>query len=278
MTMTEERTIAAVITETRWETSDGEPRTSRTAHYSATCSRIKRSEITAHDVDVASEAAGLPCDYCWPATPHEPVQPAERDAHPPSHTRGSSEPERPARPQPARRPPNARPNRYPGDCDRCGSLVAAGSGILVGGPGHWAARHLDGDCQPAAGTAAGRQRSRDAETAEQPVPKAPAGHYAVRTPAGLPHGLTFVRVDRPTEGRWAGRTFVKQIVGGHPAELIRGAAAIAILLLIEADVEAAAQLYGQEIGRCCVCNRTLTDPESRRLGIGPECRGKRARA
>lgn len=27
-------------------------------------------------------------------------------------------------------------------------------------------------------------------------------------------------------------------------------------------------------GRCCVCGRTLTDPESIELGIGPVCRGE----
>lgn len=31
--------------------------------------------------------------------------------------------------------------------------------------------------------------------------------------------------------------------------------------------------FGREIGRCYVCGRTLTDATSRRLGIGPICRG-----
>lgn len=30
----------------------------------------------------------------------------------------------------------------------------------------------------------------------------------------------------------------------------------------------------QHAGRCCVCSRELTNPESIDLGIGPECRGK----
>ena len=33
-------------------------------------------------------------------------------------------------------------------------------------------------------------------------------------------------------------------------------------------------LYGQEIGKCCACGRTLTDETSRSLGIGPDCRTK----
>lgn len=32
--------------------------------------------------------------------------------------------------------------------------------------------------------------------------------------------------------------------------------------------------YARESGRCCVCNRTLTDPESIENGIGPVCAGK----
>jgi len=31
-------------------------------------------------------------------------------------------------------------------------------------------------------------------------------------------------------------------------------------------------LEGRTIGRCRVCGRTLTDPESVALGIGPVCR------
>jgi hypothetical protein len=46
------------------------------------------------------------------------------------------------------------------------------------------------------------------------------------------------------------------------------------LLLIEADPEAAAALHGKLSGRCSVCSRDLTDPESIERGIGPTCAGK----
>jgi hypothetical protein len=46
---------------------------------------------------------------------------------------------------------------------------------------------------------------------------------------------------------------------------------IADLLRIEADPEAAAALHGQVSGRCSVCSRDLTDPESIARGIGPIC-------
>lgn len=43
---------------------------------------------------------------------------------------------------------------------------------------------------------------------------------------------------------------------------------------ILADPAAAALLYATELGRCCRCNRTLTDETSRALGIGPDCRNR----
>lgn len=103
------------------------------------------------------------------------------------------------------------------------------------------------------------------------LPDVPAGHYAIASKGD--NDLMFVRVDRPTEGKWAGRTFVKMIVGGHPDASIRGAQATDVLArIVEAGPAEAATLYGTEIGRCHVCNRTLTDEVSRSLGIGPECR------
>jgi hypothetical protein len=46
------------------------------------------------------------------------------------------------------------------------------------------------------------------------------------------------------------------------------------LLDIEKDPQAAAVLHGKASGRCSVCSRDLTDPESIERGIGPICAGK----
>jgi uncharacterized protein DUF6011 len=35
------------------------------------------------------------------------------------------------------------------------------------------------------------------------------------------------------------------------------------------------KLYGKLTGRCGSCGRVLTDPKSKLLGIGPDCRGFR---
>lgn len=99
----------------------------------------------------------------------------------------------------------------------------------------------------------------------------PAGRYAV---TGNDGQTVFVKVDRPTEGQWAGRIFVKVQAGD---EMIRIARPVQDTLLgkIAADgVQAAMLRYGQEIGACGHCGRTLTNEESREAGIGPVCRNK----
>jgi len=48
----------------------------------------------------------------------------------------------------------------------------------------------------------------------------------------------------------------------------------AVLALIAADPKAAMVRYGQELGVCGHCGRTLTDEASRAAGIGPVCASK----
>lgn len=104
-----------------------------------------------------------------------------------------------------------------------------------------------------------------------PAEVVPAGHYAVQSRTGN-NDLDFYRVDHG-KGQWAGRVFVKRIIGGTPDQNVRGAETkLALEAIAKAGPEAAATLYGQELGQCSRCNRHLTDETSRALGIGPECR------
>lgn len=99
----------------------------------------------------------------------------------------------------------------------------------------------------------------------------PAGRYAVETDAGV---LAFYRVDRPTEGRWAGRAFV-HVQASEEWHSVRGNAAAGVLRkILESGPETASKRYGREIGSCGICGRTLTDENSRALGIGPVCAEK----
>lgn len=106
----------------------------------------------------------------------------------------------------------------------------------------------------------------------QVKPEIPAGYYAVKSATGN-NDLDFYVIDAPTEGKWAGYMFVKRVIGGRPVQRVRNPEATDVLArILAAGVEASAVLYGTEIGRCYVCNRTLTDELSRDLGIGPHCR------
>jgi hypothetical protein len=106
------------------------------------------------------------------------------------------------------------------------------------------------------------------------VPAIPPGHYAIDSLTGN-NDTDFFRVDRPTEGRWAGRTFTKRVIGGKPDSPVRGKTAHAALeAILAADPAKAAKRYADEIGRCSRCNRHLTDETSRQFGMGPECRSK----
>jgi hypothetical protein len=107
------------------------------------------------------------------------------------------------------------------------------------------------------------------------TPDVPAGYYAVTADLMGYDGndLYFYGVDRPEDGPWRGRVFVKSVVGGHPRRNVdRKQSRKALEAILKTGVEEARTKYGIEIGRCWKCNRELTDETSRALGIGPVCR------
>lgn len=105
----------------------------------------------------------------------------------------------------------------------------------------------------------------------QPMyPEVEAGRYAIDADGGT----GFYRVDRPTEGKWAGYVFVKRQYGGN-YERVPFEETKRVLAEIAQDPKAAAIRYGHESGACSVCGRELTDPESVKSGIGPVCAKKR---
>lgn len=116
----------------------------------------------------------------------------------------------------------------------------------------------------------GIAKRRENAKADGPIPEVPAGRYAVENEQGA---LAFYVVDRPTEGRWAGYTFVR-VMASDEEHRVSLRAAKPILAKIQADPKAASARYGHELGRCGVCNRTLTDEASRAAGIGPVCADK----
>lgn len=104
--------------------------------------------------------------------------------------------------------------------------------------------------------------------APKPAADVPAGYYALTHPTE--GKIYFFKVDKPTEGRWAGYTFVKRVSGDNELRVDR-ADVPHILRMIAASPLEAAMLYGQETKVCGMCHTRLTDEKSRKLGIGPNC-------
>lgn len=96
------------------------------------------------------------------------------------------------------------------------------------------------------------------------------GRYALRSDGGV----KFYKVNTPTDGAWAGRTFVDVQASDDFHPIRNKVDRAAILLSIAFDPKAAMELYGQQLGKCGHCGRTLTDEESRARGIGPICAQK----
>lgn len=99
------------------------------------------------------------------------------------------------------------------------------------------------------------------------IPLVPSGRYAIEREGTL----KFYKVDRPTEGRWAGKTFVSVQASDELHSVRSYTERRAILVEIAKDSQAAMERYGRELGRCGHCGRTLTNEESRARGIGPVC-------
>lgn len=95
-----------------------------------------------------------------------------------------------------------------------------------------------------------------------------AGSYAIE----FEGQLRFFKVETPEDGKWAGWTFVKE-QASDDFWSVKGARKTEVLNAIADDEDALAR-YGQELGICGLCSRTLTDPESRERGIGPTCASK----
>lgn len=80
----------------------------------------------------------------------------------------------------------------------------------------------------------------------------------------------FYQIDKPQEGNWKGYTFLRRQAGDEFFK-VSLPKTISVYEAILTDPEKAIAAYGHEIGRCGICNRTLTDPQSIALGIGPIC-------
>jgi len=107
-----------------------------------------------------------------------------------------------------------------------------------------------------------------------PVAEVPDGRYAVHNDDQSVNDIAFYKVENVTEGRWAGWTFVKQIVGPNEQNLSKGQARRILAKITAMGLRESSQLFGRSTEKCGVCNTNLTNQESREYGIGPNCRAK----
>jgi hypothetical protein len=76
-----------------------------------------------------------------------------------------------------------------------------------------------------------------------------------------------IRVTRSREGRLYGKVWAEGSFEYRPG-LLRGLTSDMLMTLDEAKA------FGVQFGVCCMCARTLTNPESIDKGIGPICEGR----
>lgn len=97
------------------------------------------------------------------------------------------------------------------------------------------------------------------------------GHYALYHK--VEDTVYYFKIDMPTDGRWAGYTFLNQFINDEWIA-VRGAQKAQIINAIKRDPIESAALYGTTTGTCGICHRTLTVKESIDRGIGPVCFAK----
>lgn len=100
--------------------------------------------------------------------------------------------------------------------------------------------------------------------------RVPNGWYAIN----FDGRMRFFKVETPTTGRWDGYTFVKEQAGDDFFPIRGRERRQEVLAHIGLNPAAASKAYGREIGKCGVCGRTLTHPDSIASGIGPVCASK----
>lgn len=192
-------------------------------------------------------------------------------------------------PAPAREHRTTKPNQYPGDCRNCGEHVAAGRGYL--GPrvdGRWTVEHIE------CGQLTEVAQAKTPEVVDSfriPV-RTPLldGTYTVVFEDG-DYRTIRVRTQDESDDFMPGAPILSYLSGPNNEADYTSFANVnqsgfvviwrkhrdnaeleeAVKVLC-ADPEASLKAHGRHSGRCGLCGRTLTTPESLDFGIGPECR------
>lgn len=157
-----------------------------------------------------------------------------------------------------------RTNNYQGKCGNCGVKVEARTGRIEKVSGRWVTYHLDGQCPT------------DLQTQlNELLADRPDGFFAVPFIGGDSHtDLTFFGIR--TRGNGSGDRYVVHTVGGHSdtEDVSIAWTERALAALDTVDLVEAMNAYGTKMGHCGACGRHLTNVDSRRQGLGPDCASK----
>ena len=106
----------------------------------------------------------------------------------------------------------------------------------------------------------------------QPGDDVPEGKYAVENNEGI---IQFWEIDKPTQGKWAGRTFINMLVGSPGSwRTLRQTPRVTrneAMEKIKADPAGAARLFGIKTRTCGRCSSPLSNIRSRAAGYGHHC-------
>ncbi|MBK8246323.1 MAG: hypothetical protein IPK85_02780 [Gemmatimonadetes bacterium] len=104
--------------------------------------------------------------------------------------------------------------------------------------------------------------------------KVDEGPYAIRNGPKAANDISFYQVDKPTTGKWAGRTFVSRRLSDNEQRLTLEEQ-VRVLAAIAADPQGASLLYGQTIGELAELagrDQRGQPPARHRPGLRPQAR------
>ena len=165
-------------------------------------------------------------------------------------------------------------NKFSKECSLCGNDVETGKGIAVLDGKVWRTFHENGECPDA------KEGSPLHLQIEQFVQDNCVGmgnvYFALPSHTGN-NDLDFYGLVQ--SHRKTGTVMVlRRVLGGRAFEsspVVRKAEAERVLNTLRAmsteESDEAMQAFAQNLGRCCLCGRTLTDEASRARGMGADC-------
>lgn len=174
-------------------------------------------------------------------------------------------------------------NRYVKPCDICGHKTIEGAGLALHSHGKWITVHQNGQCvEPYIGKALETARQRVDAHVMQACLSITTLSDEHDTFIALPshtgnNDLDFYAFVRNNDGAYSSHV-LRRILGGHDVErapLMTTAEADRVLEIVRNmsvdEIISAQFVYASNLGRCSMCNRTLTDEASRARGMGAEC-------